>query len=106
MKNDRMTTEQRKKQKEEFLAIQTYKEYYKRQKEFKGIDMKDKEIREHYYKELRPTAPTSECYTGELNTIVDDNNKCVIRTGIPSGMTRDEYIEFLRAKRNEYLKNQ
>ncbi len=99
-----MTEQQR--QKEEFLAIQTYEEYKKRENEFNKLDVKDREIMDHYYKKLKPTAPKKEYYDGELNYIVDDNDECVIRTGIPHGMTRDEYIDFLRAKREEYFKNQ
>ncbi len=34
-------------QKEKFLAIRSYEEFNKRRSEFKGITMKDKEIREH-----------------------------------------------------------
>lgn len=34
-------------QKEKFLAIQSYEEFDKRRDEFKGLSVKDKEIREH-----------------------------------------------------------
>ena len=51
-----MTQEERKTQKEKFLAIQTYEEYKKKEKEFLGIDIKDREIRNHYFKKLKPTS--------------------------------------------------
>ncbi len=99
-----MTQEERKTQKEKFLAIQTFEEYKKKEKEFLGIDIKDREIRNHYFKKLKPTSKVK-CYNGEASYIVDDNDKCILRNGIPHGMTRDEYLDFVRAKRKEYFKN-
>lgn len=51
-----------------------------RQKEFKGIDIKDREIREHYYKKLRLTAPKIEhCEKGgeEVYTLFPDGSKMI-----------------------------
>lgn len=69
-----MTQKQR--QKEEFLAIQTYEEFIKRKREFLGLNPKEKEIMEHY-KKLRTNAPKIECYRGEGYTVFPDGSKMI-----------------------------
>ncbi len=71
-----MTQEERKKVKEKFLAVQTYEEYHKSQNDFTGIDVRDKEIIEHY-KKLREKAPEVKCYNGEAYTVFPDGSRMI-----------------------------
>ena len=63
-------------QKEKFLAVQTYEEYIKREKEFRKLNPKDREIMEHFYS-LLEKAPNIEYYDGELYTLFPDGSRMI-----------------------------
>ena len=103
-----MTQEEKKKQKEKFLAIQTYEEYYKRMDEFNGIDVKDKEIRDHYYKKLEPTAPKREYYIGEAYTIFPDGSRMIGGPGMKAVKEKGykSVEDYEKRSHEEWLKKQ
>lgn len=63
-------------QKEKFLAVQTYEEYIKREKEFHKLNPKDREIMKHF-KKLLEKAPKREYYDGELYTVFPDGSRMI-----------------------------
>ena len=102
-----MMQEERKNQKEKFLAIQTYEEYYKRIEEFKGIDVKDREIREHH-KKLYEKAPKKEYYTGELYTVFPDGSRMIGGPGMIAVKEKGykSVEDYERRSHEEWLKKQ
>ena len=101
-----MTEQQR--QKEEFLAIQTYEEYKKRENEFNKLDIKDREIREHYYKKLKPTAPKREYYIGEAYTIFPDGSRMIGGPGMKAVKEKGykSVEDYEKRSHEEWLKKQ
>lgn len=99
-------TEQQK-QKEEFLAIQVYEEYYERQDEFNKLDVKDREIMEHY-KKLSEKAPKREYYTGEAYTIFPDGSRMIGGPGMKAVKEKGykSVEDYEKRSHEEWLKEQ